>query len=88
MLLEFDFRGILSIKNTPILTFDFHPSLAWGYPWGPRVRRIKKLHKSKSDRRLFSGGLVIKNVEIPKFLLAPQPAPPYASNFLGRGPKI
>ena len=26
MFLEFDFRGVPTITNTPILTFDFHPS--------------------------------------------------------------
>ena len=93
MFLEFDFVGVPSIKNNPILTFDFHPS--WDPP-GPRgtrgalgVRRIKKLHKTKSDQRLILGGvLFIRNVEIPKFWSPPRQAPPSGPVFSGRGPKI
>ena len=50
MFLEFDFVGVPSIKNNPILTFDFHPS------WDPRgtrgalgVCRIKKLNKTENN---------------------------------------
>ena len=33
--LEFDFRGVPSIKNTPILAFDFNLSRDRGVPVGP-----------------------------------------------------
>ena len=59
MLLEFDFRGVHSINNTPILTFDFHHSWDRVYPWGPRVRQIKKLHKTKSNQRPILGGSLL-----------------------------
>ena len=52
MFLEFDFVGGPSIQNTPILTFDFHPSRDLPGPRGTRgalgVRRIKKLHKTEN----------------------------------------
>ena len=91
MFLEFDFVGVPSIKNNPILTFDFHPP-----PPGPggtrgalRMRRIKKLHKTENDwRPILAGVPFIKNVEIPKFLSAPRPAPPSGPVFSGHGPKI
>ena len=69
MFLEFDF---FSIKNTPNLTFDFYPSRDRGYPWGPVVHRIKNSHKTKSDQRMILGDVPFKkNIEIPKFWLAP-----------------
>ena len=34
-------------KNTPILTYDFHPPGHWGTPGALWVRRIKKLHKTR-----------------------------------------
>ena len=83
MFVEFDFQGVPSIKNTPILTFDFYPSRDLG------VRQIKKLHKTKSDRRpILRGVPIIKNIKIPKFWSAPQPAPPSGPVFSGRGPKL
>ena len=93
MFLEFDFVGGPIYKNYPILTFDFHLSRDHPGPRGTRgalgVRRIKKLHKTESDRRpILAGVPFIKNVEIPKFLSAPRPAPPSGLVFSGRGPKI
>ena len=49
MFLELDFVGVASKKNTPILTFDFHPR-------GPR---IKKLHETESDWRPILGGSLL-----------------------------
>ena len=60
MLLEFD------IWNTPILTFDFHPS------------RARKLHKTKSDRRL-----IIKKFWNSKILVALPASPALRPHFLG-----
>ena len=81
--------GVPSIKNNPILTFDFHPSRDLPGPRGTRgglgVRRIKKLHKTENDQRSILAGVpFIKNVEIPKFLSAPRPAPPSSPAFRPR----
>ena len=78
--------GVPSIKNNQILTFDFHPSRDLPGPRGTRgalgVRRIKKLHKTESDRRpILAGVPFIKNVEIPKFLSAPA-GPAFRPRFL------
>ena len=75
------------------ISFDFHPSRDPPGPQGTRgalgVRWIKKLHKTENDwRPILAGVPFIKNVEIPKFLLAPWPAPPSGPVFSGRGPKI
>ena len=78
-----------SIKNSPIFTFDFHPPGTGGYPWGPQGASDEKVASTKSDRRwILEGVPFIKNIEIPKFWSAPQPAPPSGPIFSGRGPKI
>ena len=51
-----------------------------------RLRWIKKLHKTKSDRRLILGAVpVIKNVKILKILSATRPAQPSSPVFFSRG---
>ena len=73
------------------LIFDFWFSPLPG-PWGTRlalgVRRIKKLHKTRSDRRPILGGPFHKNIEITKFWSAPRPASPSGPVFSGHGPKL
>ena len=49
MFLEFDFRWGPFYKNTPSMTFDFHPSRVTRGALG--VRSIKKLHKTENDWR-------------------------------------
>ena len=56
MFIEFDFLGGPFYKKYPNFDFDFHSPGTPGYPWTPRVRQIKKLHKTKSDLRLILGG--------------------------------
>ena len=86
--LEFGFSGGLFYKNTIILTFNFHPP-GPGTFGALGVHQIKKLHKTKSDKRLILVWVpFIKNLEIPKFWSSPQPAPPYCPVFSGRGLKI
>ena len=47
MFSDFDFRGCPFYKNTPILTFDFHPyAPSVGTPGALRGNQIKKLHKT------------------------------------------
>ena len=89
MFLEFDFVGVPSITNTPILTFDFHPLGFWGTPGALGVRPIKKLNKTKSNRHPILGGVpFIKKVKILQFWSAPWPAPPSGLIFSCCGPKL
>ena len=75
--------GVPSIKNTPILTFDFHPLRTSGYPRALWVHRIKKLHKTKSDwRPIVEGVPYMENIEIPKFW-SPLAIPAFQPHFLG-----
>ena len=82
MFLEFAFVWGPFYKNTPILNLIFTPLGPRGTTGALRVCRIKKLHKTKSDRRLILGGVPFnENVEIQKFWLPPQPAPPASPAF-------
>ena len=89
MFLEFDFVGGPFYKKTQFWLLIFTPPGPRGYRGALGVRRIKKLHKRENDRRpILAGVPFIKNVEIPKFLSAPRPAPPSGPVFSGRGPKL
>ena len=85
MFLEFDFWGVPSLKNTPILTFDFPLPGPEGTHGALGVCQIKKLHNTKSNRHLILVGVpFIKNIVSPKFWSQPLASPAFRPRFLGR----